>query len=108
MSETRPGVALPKSFDTQVQDIASAAHRRGVALTLHDQVVGALEARELCRTLRAAHENTRGDAGRHDHVRRIANAIALRLGVAGPVVVARVNWNVLSGYAAARRIRAGA
>lgn len=56
----RPGAGKPKGFDTQVQDIASAAHLRGVVLMRGDTVVGSLEAADLCRTMRAAHENTRG------------------------------------------------
>ena len=45
----RPGMGKPKGFDFQVQDIASAAHLRGVVLMRGDTVVGSLEAADLCR-----------------------------------------------------------
>jgi len=104
----RPAVGRPKTFDTNVQDIASAAHLRGVVLMRQDQVVGLLEAAELCRTLRAAHAATRvGEGGgtaetvavAHAHVEQIANSIAVRLGVRGAVVVTRSQWNLIGGYA---------
>lgn len=95
----RPGVGRPKSFDAEVQDIASAAHRRGVVLVQSDRIVGAVEAAVLCRTLRTARERTRGDEPRHDQVARIAHTIALRLGAQGAVQVSRGHWNVLTGYA---------
>lgn len=104
----RPGVGRPKSFDQQVQDIASAAHVRGIVLMKGETVVGSLEAAELCRALRAAHENTRGHEGRHAHVRNLANGIALRLGVKGSVQVSRFGWNLIRGYADARRVRSEA
>lgn len=101
----RPGVGRPKNFDAQVQDIASAAHLRGVVLMKGDAVVGSLEAAELCKGLRAAHENTRGQEGRHAHVVTLANGIAARLGVKGAVQVSNFAWNLIRGYAAARKIR---
>lgn len=101
----RPGVGRPKGFDQQVQDIASAAHARGIVLMKGEVVVGSLEAAELCRGLRAAHENTRGQEGRHDHVEKLAHGIALKLGVKGSVQVSRFAWNLISGYAAARKVR---
>jgi hypothetical protein len=94
----RVAAGRPRSFDGNVQCIASAAHLRGVILMRVDQVVGSLEAAEPCRTLRAAHENTRGDAHRHDHVAQLANGIALRLGAKGAVQVSRSAWNLLVGY----------
>ena len=94
-----------KTFDHHVQDIASAAHLRGVVLLKADQIVGSLEAADLCRTLRAAYENTRGHAGKHAHVEKLANGISLRLGVRGSVQVSRTAWSFLSGYAADRRQR---
>jgi hypothetical protein len=96
----------PKGFDTQVQDIASAAHLRGVVLMRGDTAVGSLEAADLCRTMRAAHENTRGLGPRHDQVRQIVNSIAIRLGSRGAVIVMRAQWNLLRGYAAAQRLKA--
>jgi len=101
----RPGVGRPKGFDQQVQDIASAAHVRGIVLMKGETVVGSLEAAVLCRTLRAAHENTRGQDQRHGHVETLANGIAARLGVQGAVQVSRFAWNLIQGYAAARRER---
>lgn len=101
----RPGLGKPKGFDTQVQDIASAAHLRGVVLMRGETVVGSLEAAGLCRTMRAAHENTRGLGPRHDQVRQIVNSIALRLGSRGAVIVMRAQWNLLTGYARAQRVR---
>jgi hypothetical protein len=98
----RTGAGRPRGFDGNVQCIASAAHLRGVILMRVDQVVGSLEAAELCRTLRAAHENTRGDAHRHEHVAQLANGIALRLGSKGAVQVSRSAWNLLQGYARPR------
>lgn len=103
----RPGVGRPKSFDQQVQDIASAAHARGIVLMKGETVVGSLEAADLCKGLRAAHENTRGQEGRHAHVRNLANGIALKLGVKGSVQVSRFAWNLICGYAAARRMKGG-
>lgn len=103
----RPGVGRPKTFDGTVQDIASAGHARGVVLMKADTVVGSVEAGELCNALRAAHENTRGQEGRHDHVERLAFGIATRLGVKGHVQVSRFAWNLIQGYAAARKVRAG-
>jgi hypothetical protein len=102
----RPGVGRPKSFDQQVQDIASAAHARGIVLMKGEAVVGSLEAADLCMGLRAAHENTRGDEARHKHVAALANGMALRLGVKGSVQVSRFAWNLIQGYAAARKVRA--
>lgn len=99
----RPGAGRPKSFNTNVQDIASAAHGRGVVLLRSEVVVGSVEAKELCRILRAAHENTRGDDARHEHVEKLAHGIALRLGVKGAVQVSRSAMNLLSGYANARK-----
>ncbi len=89
-------------FDTNVQKIASAAHLRGVHLLKGEVVVGTVEAAVLCRTLRAAHESTRGNENRHDDVERLANAIAVRLGVQGAVGVARAAWAQLQGYAERR------
>lgn len=103
----RPGMGKPKGFDTQVQDIASAAHLRGVVLMRGDTVVGSLEAADLCRTMRAAHENTRGLGPRHDQVRQIVNSIAIRLGSRGAVIVMRAQWNLLTGYAKAKREKKG-
>lgn len=108
----RPGAGRPKGFDSNVQAIASAAHLRGVVLVRNDQVVGALEAAELCRQLRLAHETTRpgnpgGDAAKHDHVERLANGIAIKLGARGSVQVSRLCWNLLLGYGTAKR-KAGA
>lgn len=97
-----------KTFDHHVQDIASAAHLRGVVLTKSEQVVGSLEAAILCRTLRAAHENTRGQDPKHEHVKKLALGITLRLGVRGSVQVTRTAWRFLTGYASAKRMRAGA
>jgi hypothetical protein len=89
----------PKSFDVQVQDIASAAHLRGVVLLRQGEIVGSIEARLLCRTMRAARENTRANLPRHHHVRQIVNGIHLRLGQKGAVCVPRYLWNLLTGYA---------
>lgn len=96
-------VIRPKSFDQLVQDIASAAHRRGVFLTRGEKVVGSIEAQLLCRSLRAAHVNTRGQDIRRRQVVMIATGIANRLGAKGPLLIARSTWNVLSGYAKARQ-----
>lgn len=101
----RPAAGRPKNFDANVQDIASAAHVRGVVLLRAETVVGSVEAAELCRTLRAAHENTRGQDGRHDHVERLANGIAVKLAVRGAVQVSATVMNFLRGYAAAQRPR---
>jgi hypothetical protein len=103
----RPGVGRPKTFDGVVQDIAAAGHARGIVLMKADTVVGSIEASDLCRALRAAHENTRGQEGRHDHVERLAFGIGARLGVKGAVQVARAAWNLIQGYAAARKVKAG-
>lgn len=94
-----PLAARPPTFDSNMQAVASAAHLRGVILMRSDQVVGALEAAELCRTLRAAHENTRGDDHRHKHVAQLAHGIAVRLGQKGAVQVSRSAWNLVVGYA---------
>ncbi len=94
----RPGVGRPRGFDANVQNIASAAHLRGIVLLRGEVVVGSLEAAELCRTIRAAHENTRGDEHRHDHVEALANGIATRLGVRGAVGVSQSAWNLIKGY----------
>lgn len=102
----RPGVGRPKGFDQNVQDIASAAHLRGVVLTRNDTIVGSVEAVDLCRGLRAAHENTRGQETRHDHVERLAHGIAVKLGARGAVQVSRFAWNLIQGYAADRKVRA--
>lgn len=99
----RPGAGRPKGFDSNVQAIASAAHLRGVVLVRNDQVVGSLEAAELCRQLRLAHETTRGDDAKHDHVERLANGIAVKLGARGSVQVSRLCWNLLLGYGTAKR-----
>jgi len=99
----RPAAGSPRGFDGNVQAIASAAHLRGVVLMRQDQVVGALEAAELCRQLRLAHETTRGDDAKHDHVERLANGIAIRLGAKGSVQVTRLCWNLLLGYGTPRR-----
>jgi hypothetical protein len=95
----RPGAGRPRDFDGNVQAIASAAHARGVILTRAGEVVGSIEAAELCRILRAAHETTRGRAHNHDHVVRLANGIAIGIGARGPVEVSRQALNLLSGYA---------
>lgn len=94
-----------KTFEQHVQDIASAAHLRGVVLVKSDQIVGSVEAAVLCRALRAAHENTRSDFGRHDHVKRLANGISARLGVKGSVQVGRFAWSLITGYAAPRKLK---
>ena len=96
---SRPGVALPRDFDANVQTIASAAHRRGVVLVRGDQVVGSVEAAELCRTLRAAHEATRGNSHAHAHVEQLAGGIAAKVGARGAVEVSRSAMNLLTGYA---------
>lgn len=101
----RPGAGLPKSFDQRVQDIASAAHARGVVLMRGDDVVGSVEAAELCNSLRAAHENTRGEPLKHAHAERLATGIALKLGARGAVQVSNFAWTLIKGYAAARRER---
>lgn len=88
----------PRAFGANVQCIASAAHLRGVVLLRGDTVVGSVEAAELCRTLRAAHEATRGDDRAHAHVERLAHGITLRLGVKGAVPVSRTAWGLIEGY----------
>lgn len=102
----RPGAGRPKGFDQQVQDIASAAHLRGIVLMKGETVVGSLEAADLCKALRAAHENTRGQDGRHGHVITLANGIAARLGAKGAVEVSNFAWTLIQGYAKARKVRA--
>jgi len=89
---------LPKSFDVQVQDIASAAHKRGVILLHRDAIVGSLEAADLCRTMRSARENTRGDQHRFRHVAQLVNGVHVRLGQKGAVSVSRSAWGLLQGY----------
>lgn len=88
-----------------MQDIAAAGHARGIVLMKGDTVVGSVEAAELCKALRAAHENTRGEEGKHDHVERLAFGIATRLGVKGHVQVAGFAWRLIQGYARAIRTR---
>lgn len=88
----------PRSFDTNVQSIASAAHLRGVVLMRGLAIVGSVEARDLCRTLRAAHEATRGSE-RQRHVESLAGTLARRLGARGAVQVTQFHWNILTGYA---------
>ena len=39
----------------------------------------------------------------HDHVERLANGIAVRLGVKGAVQVSRLAWNLLQGYGTPKR-----
>lgn len=95
----RIGTARPKSFDAQVQDIASAAHSRGVTLLRGETIVGSVEAADLCRTIRAAHEQSRGDDHRRRHVEQMVGAISLKLRSRGPVEVSRAVWGLLSGYA---------
>lgn len=95
----RVGSAKPKSFDTHVQDIASAAHTRGVAVMKGETIVGTVEAAELCRTIRAARECQRGNQHNFDHVARLAGGIALKLGQRGAVQVSQVTLNLLRGYA---------
>lgn len=103
----RPAAGRPRTFDANVQSIASAAHARGVALMHRDQVVGTVEggAAELCRTLRQVHEATRRDAQRHGHVEQLAAGIAAKLGAKGAVQVSRTAWNLLQGYAKPARGR---
>lgn len=95
--QTGPVYRSSRDFDTSVQMVASAAHRRGVVLVRSGVVVGELEARDLCRTLRAAHGATSGR--QRQHVENIAFVITLRLGVPGPILLARSQLNVLQGYA---------
>lgn len=97
----RPGVR-PRTFEGNVQCIASAAHLRGTNLMRGDIVVGVIEggAAELCRTLRQAHEATRGNDHNHAHVEQLAAAIAAKLGVRGAVQISRTAWSLLQGYAA--------
>lgn len=101
----RPGAGLPKSFDQLVQDIASAAWARGIHLMKATEVVGTLDADVLCNGLRAAHENTRGEPVKHAHVERMTSGIALKLGARGSVQVSRGAWNMISGYARARKVK---
>lgn len=89
----------PKSFDVQVQDIASAAHLRGVHLLKNGEIVGSAEAADLCKTIRAAHERTRRQPERNRHVAQIVSAIATKLRARGPVEVARASFRILQGYA---------
>jgi len=97
----RAAAGRPRSFNTNVQSIASAAHRRGVVLMRGDQVAGTVEggAAELCRTIRQAHELTRGDDHKHRHVEQMAASIVSKLEVRGAVQVSRLAWNLLQGYA---------
>lgn len=48
----------PRSFNANVQMVASAAHRQGVVIVRGETIVGSLEAAELCRLLRTAHWRT--------------------------------------------------
>lgn len=89
----------PRKFDANVQMIASAGFLRGVVLTRGDTIAGSVEARDLCRALRAAHEATRGDPHAHAHVERLAFGITLNLGVKGAVPVSRSAMNLIEGYA---------
>lgn len=95
----RVGTAKPKSFDVQVQDIASAAHSRGVNVMKGEVIVGTVEAAELCRTIRAARECARGDQRKFDHVGALTTGIANKLGQRGAVMVTQVALNLLRGYA---------
>lgn len=105
----RPWAGRPRSFDGNVKYIASAAHLRGVILIVGQgetrKTVGSVEAADLCRMMRTAHEATRGDHHRHTHATMIAFRIALYIGAQGPVAVSRTDWNVLKGYAARAKMR---
>lgn len=103
----RPGVALPRDFDGNMQTIAAAAHKRGVVLMRGGQAVGAVGAAELCRTLRAAHAATRDgrDLGKFEQVKQIAGALAVKIGPTGPVEVSRSVFSLLKGFAKAKKDR---
>lgn len=97
-----PAPGKPRGFDGDMQCVASAAHRRGVVLIQTDRIVGSVEARELMKTLRAAHENMRGHPQQRRQVEQAAAVIAARLGRPGAVQVSKATWNVISGYARRR------
>lgn len=92
----------PKTFNTQVQDIASAAHARGVVILKGEQITGSIEAADLCRAIRAAWAATDGDPHKHDHVARLVGGISSRLGQKGGVGVSQLALNLLRGYASPR------
>lgn len=97
--------AAPRRFDQLRQDVASAAHLRGVILVKGTHadgspvIVGSIAAKDLCVAIRSSYENTRGNDGRHNHVRQLVFQIAMRLGHKGAVQVSRMTWNLLQGYA---------
>lgn len=94
---TRQSFGIP--IEAALQNIASAAHARGVVVTSGGAPLREMPAAELLRTLRAAWTATRGDAGRLKQVETIIRTVAIRVGQPGPVAISRMACNVAKGYA---------
>lgn len=90
-------------IDAALQQIASAAHLRGVRTTRQDIAVGELPAAELLRVLRAALAHAMARPQRAAQVEAIIRGTAARLKRGGPVAISRSALGIVTSYAAKAR-----
>jgi hypothetical protein len=88
----------PMRIDAALQQIASAAHLRGVLVTRGSKAVD-LPARDLMRALRGAWERTAGSERRRDQIEGIIRGTATRLKDGGPVTISGQLLGLAKAYA---------
>lgn len=96
-TNNRPPGGMP--IEAALQNIASAAHLRGVEVTNAGIVVGSLPAADLMRALRGAWTKTKDAEHRGQRVEIIIRSVAARLMQGGPVQIAGSSLGVLRSFA---------
>lgn len=86
------------AISAALQNIASAAHLRGVELTRQGSVVETIPAVDLMRALRGAWTKTQGTA-KADQVETIIRSIAAKLALGQPVQVVASSLGIVRSYA---------
>jgi hypothetical protein len=88
----------PLRIEAALQQIASAAHLRGV-LVVRGVKVEVVPARDLMRALRGAWEGTADSERRRDQVEGIIRGTATRLAHGGPVTISGQLFGIAKAYA---------
>jgi len=86
-------------IEAALQNIASAAHSRGVVTTRADRPVGEVAAGRLMATLRGAWRAMRDDEQRRRRVERVIRHVAGGLWIEGPVRIPSALLAICASYA---------
>lgn len=89
----------PLAIEAALQQIASAAHLRGVEITKGGVACGTLPASDLMRALRGAWKRSQDNERRLDQVGGIIRGTATRLKGGGPVQISKQLLGIAVAYA---------